>query len=129
MSTVRKPGRPKSAVCGTISGRQVHIRNKEEPCQECKTAFTLYQKGRTQEVRDYIENYKLTSGCVDCGYNSHSHALDFDHLKDKKFSIGISITKRIEEIIEEISKCEVVCANCHRVRTATRRANVLQSKQ
>ena len=64
-------------------------------------------------------------GCTDCGYNSHPDALQFDHLPkyDKTFNVSrmISWDLDIGLIIEEIAKTEVVCANCHAVRTATRR--------
>lgn len=60
--------------------------------------------------------------CVDCGY-SNSIALEFDHVSGGK-TRGVAETVlggySIKRIEEEISKCEIVCANCHRVRTATR---------
>jgi hypothetical protein len=50
--------------------------------------------------------------------------MDFDHLpnKQKKFKISKAITAKIslEEINQEIDKCELVCVNCHRVRTDKR---------
>ena len=48
--------------------------------------------------------------------------LEFDHLRDKLFNIGPSLSRKSWDNIEaEMSKCEVVCANCHRRRTARRR--------
>lgn len=78
-----------------------------------------------QERLDYVRAQKLESGCVDCGYRKHPEALDFDHLPgtEKLHHIG-RMPNRLasyELIDAEIAKCEVVCANCHRVRTATRR--------
>ncbi len=47
--------------------------------------------------------------------------LEFDHLRDKAFAIGASLPYRNwEAILAEIAKCDVVCANCHRRRTARR---------
>lgn len=43
--------------------------------------------------------------------------MDFDHLGDKKFAVGSSISYTLDAVREEIAKCEVVCANCHRERT------------
>lgn len=76
-------------------------------------------KNRHKEKLDQI---KLNSGCVDCGYKEHVEALDFDHIEDNKsFNIGSAKSNCWEILEAEITKCEVVCANCHRVRTANRR--------
>lgn len=72
-----------------------------------------------------MQEIKLAKGCSDCGYKEHPAALDFDHLPgtEKLFNIGTSIaTKPLRVVLAEIEKCEVVCANCHRVRTAKRTA-------
>ena len=51
--------------------------------------------------------------------------LEFDHLRDKRFSIGSALPYRNwKSILEEIEKCEVVCANCHRGRTGRRMGSV-----
>lgn len=47
--------------------------------------------------------------------------MDFDHLRDKKFNLSKAhLTGSLKKITEEIAKCEVVCSNCHRVRTFER---------
>ena len=71
-----------------------------------------------EERRDLIQEIKIASGCVDCGWNDHPAALDFDHKTGAKaFEVGSVGTRNIEAIKEEASKCEVVCARCHRIRT------------
>lgn len=56
--------------------------------------------------------------CVDCG-ETDPLVLEFDHLRDKSFNIAKGLrTHNWEAILNEITKCEVVCANCHRRRTA-----------
>ena len=55
-------------------------------------------------------------GCVLCGYNKCSNALDFHHInpsQEKKAKKSFRIL-RIKSLIAEINKCIVVCANCHR---------------
>lgn len=55
--------------------------------------------------------------------------MDFDHVwGEKKFNLSSAATGRhkIRIIEEEIAKCDIVCANCHRVRTFTR-STVVQS--
>lgn len=68
-----------------------------------------------------VRDIKLARGCKDCGYCGHPDALEFDHLRDKKFTIAEG-RRNVDKLLEEIEKCEVVCANCHRIRTANRRA-------
>ena len=91
---------------------------------QCKECSMLYKKGKRDVIREKINQYKLQAGCVDCGYDKHPHALELDHLPDsEKFrAIGAMLSQYYtwEAIQKEMEKCEVVCANCHRIRTATR---------
>lgn len=74
---------------------------------------------------ELIRAIKTESGCVECGYNAHPEALDFDHIDPTaKANPGRGAFRTIwswSRIEAEIAKCEVVCANCHRIRTAKRR--------
>lgn len=74
------------------------------------------------KVRKYLQEYKSQKCCADCGENYPYWMLEFDHLRDKEFTIGkfSSKTVDIEKIKIEIEKCEVVCSNCHRNRTFNR---------
>lgn len=76
--------------------------------------------------RQWLAAIKLERGCVDCGFKSHAEALQFDHLPqhEKKFNIGHRWGKNKKELLAEIAKCEVRCANCHAIKTALRRKGV-----
>lgn len=74
---------------------------------------------RNNKVKRFMARYKLLKGCADCGYKKHHVALDFDHVKGEK-EINLSFAKSINQAKEEIRKCEVVCSNCHRIRTYNR---------
>jgi hypothetical protein len=78
---------------------------------------------RTQyaEFRKFIDAYKVESGCVDCGYAAHPAALDFDHRDpgEKLGTIARMFTYTDERLSAELSKCDVRCANCHRIKTFT----------
>jgi hypothetical protein len=52
------------------------------------------------------------------------YVMDFDHVSGKKrFNIGSDIIEMtMKTFLEEISKCEVVCSNCHRHRTFMRKS-------
>lgn len=65
------------------------------------------------------------AGCTDCGHTdpAHPEVFDFDHPPGAEKVLGVAarMTKgTIEELITEIARCEVVCANCHRIRTRSR---------
>ena len=77
---------------------------------------------RRKEAFDFVSSYKEDSGCVDCGEKYPYFVLHFDHLGDKEFNISRYRENRlsIEDIKKEIDKCEVVCANCHAIRTHSR---------
>lgn len=81
-------------------------------------------RGRQRDARNkkrvYIQEVKSTS-CCDCGENYPYWVMDFDHRGGKSFNIGNSLsTYSFEDVIAEISKCDVVCSNCHRDRTHAR---------
>ena len=76
---------------------------------------------REMEVRyAFLLEYFLTHPCSDCG-ESDPVVLEFDHLSDKSFDVAYGLrNRRWESVLREMKKCEVVCANCHRRRTAAR---------
>lgn len=91
-----------------------------------------YVQRNKQRVAEFIEIYKKGRSCVDCGISGekHPYVLDFDHLEGngtKKFNIGSwsHTVLSIKAIEEEIRKCELVCANCHRIRTFSKMKRVV----
>ena len=114
------------------SCRTKHNKHQLEWRANNQEKYRQYRLDRRQALQDTVSLIKLESGCVDCGYNEHPHALDFDHLPehDKKSTIAkmVSDSLSIQTVLKEIGKCEVVCANCHRIRTANR-SGVLPSRQ
>ena len=73
--------------------------------------------------RDLIQALKARP-CSDCGIQYPPCVMDFDHLHDKKFELGAANwSRKFEAILIEAAKCEVVCSNCHRLRTDQRRRN------
>lgn len=80
------------------------------------------RESRTQKSlanRAFMDSL-LVSGCVDCG-NKNLTVLDFDHQGDKKQNVSAMRQESFAAIEAEIAKCEVRCANCHRIATAARR--------
>lgn len=69
------------------------------------------------EARKIMHGLKI-NGCAICGYDEHDAALEFHHAnpQDKEFCIGINaILYKPRKIANEINKCILLCANCHRV--------------
>ena len=65
---------------------------------------------------DFVTAAKLSAGCVKCGYNEHHAALEYHHIRGNKLrAIAASMTSSWDKLINEINKCEVICANCHNV--------------
>jgi hypothetical protein len=55
--------------------------------------------------------------CQFCGYNKYNGALDFHHIDEstKKFNLSTrGLTRSWKKIKDELQKCILVCANCHR---------------
>ena len=63
--------------------------------------------------------------CVDCGNEYPPYVMDYDHrdptIKDGAISNMVQNSVRIEILLAEIAKCDVVCSNCHRIRTWRRK--------
>ena len=78
-------------------------------------------KARNAGLRIWLAEYKLEKGCIDCGYNENSDALEFDHVRGKKANIGALVPAGKNAVLKELEKCEVRCANCHAIITAKRR--------
>ena len=74
--------------------------------------------------KEWIRNYLGENPCVDCG-NSDIRVLEFDHRnpKDKKFNISKRVAGGValQTLAAEVAKCDVRCANCHRIRTKEER--------
>ena len=78
---------------------------------------------KRKEINSLIRSYKENVACTDCKIVYPYYVLDFDHVGNDKVE-NISKMARwypLEEIVNEIKKCEIVCANCHRQRTYNRR--------
>ena len=107
-------------------------------CKECQNEYTQahYKKNRdvylkkaevhrdaaVAERRELIQQLKSVP-CADCGVQYPPYVMDFDHLRDKEFNISEKICGfgvNIKRLQDEVAKCDVVCSNCHRIRTHAR---------
>lgn len=81
-------------------------------------AWRLRANQKRKDRAAKLRKYKETVGCCICGYNENGLALDFDHIDPttKKFNVSSRMLNLSQKLIdEEIAKCRVMCANCHRI--------------
>lgn len=96
----------------------------KRPLEEL-TVLNRARKTKTKNLqRDYLRELKKEP-CVDCDQRFHWAAMDFDHVRGTKmFNISFAATSGrvgMERLKAEVAKCDLVCSNCHRVRTFVRR--------
>lgn len=89
-----------------------------------KETEKIRNKNRRESIKEYIRQAKNVP-CQDCKQTYPYYVMDFDHLRDKLFTISKLASWSSFELVKcEIDKCEVVCANCHRQRTHDRSKNM-----
>lgn len=86
--------------------------NIQSYCRKClnDNRYSLLKKHKQTLVKEF-------GGCCSkCGYSKNLSALEFHHLdsKDKDFHFGSTKTTNINKIRQELDKCILLCANCHR---------------
>jgi hypothetical protein len=131
----------KCARCGAVRPTDDFVWRKARGtwgshCRECRAEYGRmhYKKNRAiyidrarrrrlsimEERTAFLVEYFRKHPCADCG-EVDPVVLEFDHLDDKKFNVSEGLRNRNwESVLAEIAKCEVVCSNCHRRRTARR---------
>lgn len=106
-------GRCKS--CMSEEAKKNYLENKDR--------YFKVAKNRDAELDKLIFECK-DRPCTDCGIKYPPYVMDFDHLDGSAKEFNVSMMRRrrmaFKKILDEIAKCEVVCANCHRIRTNTR---------
>ena len=65
-----------------------------------------------------LDQFKMERGCEICGWNGHPFALEFDHVNGKKINnVSQLVSCSLKRLTEEIQKCRIICANCHRLKS------------
>ena len=105
--------------CRAAYKREHYARHRQRYIDQAAVRKRALADERTACLLDFF----ATHPCVDCGEDDPV-VLEFDHLGDRLFTIGPALSqRRWQLILDEIAKCLVVCANCHRRRTARRRGS------
>ena len=104
-----------------------HWRSKRLSNPKYKAKINHVANNRAIAIRAFLDEYKITKGCFDCGYKTNAKALHFDHVKEKK-SFNVCNSKSINGAKKEIKKCVVRCANCHCIITHQRLVNTIRKR-
>lgn len=102
-------------------------------CKECGKLLTRshYRNNKRQylerNIRSFMKRRELvrqikSRACADCGIQYPFYVMDFDHREGetKEYELNRIDRMTTRVLLREIEKCDVVCANCHRVRTYKR---------
>lgn len=102
--------------CRAAYGREHYAANRKRYIDMAQVRKTAVVNERAR----YLVDFFLSHPCVDCG-ESDPLVLEFDHVCEKTFGISQGLRDRNwMSVLDEMAKCDVVCANCHRRRTAHR---------
>lgn len=102
-------------------------------CRDCKHSYDAgwYQQNRERHIRNvrpfarrfrqteraYAQSMKQVP-CADCGKEYPPYVMDYDHVRGSKVTnVSYLAGFARQRLRDEIEKCDVVCANCHRERT------------
>lgn len=97
------------------ASRRHYAKHRERVVAKAKE----YSKAARVRIRTHINTHLKTNPCVDCG-ETDPIILEFDHVTgDKEFNISDAAREGygMQRLKDEIAKCEVRCANCHRKKT------------
>lgn len=86
-----------------------------------RTSSLLADRRRAKAHRAMILGLK-SKPCADCKTEWPHYVMEFDHCRGEKlFSIADGAWKSLARLLAEIAKCDLVCSNCHKVRTHKRK--------
>lgn len=104
-----------------IRGRRYYQANHER-----QLSLALIRRKRAYFEKRNIINKIKNIPCKDCGKIYPYYVMDFDHRdkNDKINDISKMARSSLNNLMKEIAKCDIVCANCHRIRTFAKHAEL-----
>lgn len=99
-------------------------RRTHPPDDDERVQLAEQQRTRVQFCRAYVRSFKEAQPCADCGWRMPWYVMEFDH-RDGRGPGDSTVASLIgqgtlDRVILEIEKCDLVCANCHKIRTHKR---------
>lgn len=116
---------PRSAAARAVAARRSkkYFATESGRAARKRTYHPKYQQASRKRIKAMLHTLKSVP-CADCGGSFDPVCMDFDHRPDevKSFTIGaVGSSRSLEAIRAEIAKCDVVCSNCHRIRSYRKR--------
>jgi hypothetical protein len=109
-------------ICGPIkinhNGRCINAVNADKEKYRRRRGQKKAKPGNQSTNRKYVRQAKNVP-CMDCGISYPYYVMDLDHREPSSKHKNVSSMMKYPTalVIEEVSKCDVVCSNCHRERT------------
>lgn len=104
--------------CATKNARDWYSKNKSNP--EVAERLKKNWQQRAAAIQIFVENLKAKYGCCVCG-EKDGCCLDFHHLLGKEDNVSELVRRKsLKRLAEEMNKCIILCANCHRKLHANR---------
>lgn len=125
------------ARCGLVKSISEFHRNRarrdglQTYCKACRAVIDheRYERRRGKPIawrvfdrtlRKWLRELKTGRPCTDCGRVFPPEVMQWDHLPGTQKLADVSLIRSRDAILGEIAKCELVCANCHAIRTFRR---------
>lgn len=85
-----------------------------------KDSYKQRRTDRRTMLRKLVDDLKAQTPCLDCGIHYPAYVTDYHHrdpeMKDQSISKLVADLRAVDRILAEIDKCDLLCANCHRIR-------------
>lgn len=101
----------RSAMC-----RMHHREYTREHYKNNKQSYIDKARRNNEKTKELIREAKNVP-CMDCKNTYPYYVMDFDHRENKEFDVSRGHQVGKQRVLDEIAKCDVVCSNCHRIRT------------
>src|SRR5665213_2283169 len=118
-----KTGWRKCRTCRSESNKRDRAKHGDQRRQTTRDWRKTHQarsrelgKKNYDKIRAFINEAKQAP-CMDCHQTFPPCVMDFDHRDPTEKAMNVGACRSLKKTIAEIEKCDLVCANCHRIRT------------
>lgn len=114
--------KPCSRATSKVGWNNWKAGSPERAAESRRCSYNKYKQiyvARRRARRNTIMAWLRQQPCMDCRQNFPQECMEFDH-RETKFKAPTSCAESIQALQEELMKCDIVCANCHRIRTHAR---------
>ena len=117
-------------ILDSLRDNEMRLAQVEETLEQRGAQMKVQMKTGKTKIRErkkmFLTLFKLANGCAICGVNDDPICLDLDHIDrgTKLHSIGDLPKQSWKTLINELVKCQVLCAICHRLKTESERLSI-----